>query len=95
MYAPVQAGDEATAAAEEPCVDARALEAAKADESLAGALEGEAALPSVGRRWLRFPLGAGRKLRLRARQRDGCLLLRGGRRGAGCSTGQPIKHALA
>ena len=64
MYAPVQAVDEAAAgeepwqaadaAAEEPCVDARALEAAKADESLAGALDGEAALPSVGRRWLRF-----------------------------------------
>ena len=66
MYAPVQAGDEATAAAEEPCVDARALEAAKADESLAGALEGDAALPSVGRRWLRFAVVAASSFLLNA-----------------------------
>ena len=58
MYAPVQAADEAAAAAgEAPCVDA--LEAAKADESLAGALEhGDGALPSVSRRWLRFAVVA-------------------------------------
>ena len=67
MYAPVQAGDEATAAAEEPCVDARALEAAKADERLAGALEGgEAALPSVSRRWLRFAVVAASSFLLNA-----------------------------
>ncbi|KAH8074470.1 ammonium transmembrane transporter [Aureococcus anophagefferens] len=41
-------------------------EAAKADESLAGALDGEAALPSVGRRWLRFAVVAASSFLLNA-----------------------------